>query len=178
MGTDKALIEIDGQAMAARVAAALRTAGADTVATVGGDVAQLRRLGLDARPDRWPGEGPLGGVIESLRAVGRRPVVVVLSCDLVEPDPVVVETLVDRLVPDPIDGVDVVVPVAGGRPQWTHAAWRRSCLNTLQDRFAAGERSLVGAATGLRVDRWDVHDPAAFADADVPTDLPSRRGHP
>lgn len=178
MGTDKALIEVDGRPMAARVAAALGAAGAETVATVGGDIEVLRRIGLDARPDRWPGEGPLGGVIEGLRVVGRRPVVVVLSCDLVDPAPSVVTTLVEHLEQCRGGGVDVVVPVASGRRQWMHAAWRRACVTALEDVFASGERSLAGATSVLRAEHWDVSDPSALADADVPSDLRSRRGHP
>lgn len=175
MGTDKALIEIDGIPMARRVADALAEAGAGTVAAVGGDVESLRDAGLDVYPDRWPGEGPLGGVISSLHAVGTQPLVAVLSCDILDPDAGLISRLVDRC--QRVDA-DLVVPVADGRPQWTHGVWRRSVADLLDEVFATGERSLVGASAGLQVERWDVPDPAVVADADEPCDLRSRRGHP
>ena len=175
MGTDKSLLEIDGLPMARRVTDALLSAGAVTAACVGGDVGSLQDLDLVAHPDRWPGEGPLAGVIEALHAVGSEPTVVVLSCDLLDPDPEVIAELAARRAQL---GVDLVVAQAGHRPQWTHAAWRRGCVRTLEDAFAAGERSLAGAARNLRVDPWVVPDQRAVADADAPADLRSRRGHP
>ncbi|WP_434127450.1 molybdenum cofactor guanylyltransferase, partial [Enterococcus faecium] len=45
MGTDKALIEVDGGPLARRVANALRAAGADPVIAVGGDLEALGDLG-------------------------------------------------------------------------------------------------------------------------------------
>lgn len=174
MGTDKALLQFDGAPMATRVAAALVDAGATSVAAVGGRRDALRSVGLDAVVDRWPGEGPLGGVVTSLGSVGTAPTVVVLSCDLIDPDARLVADLArrrERL------GVDLVVPTTGGRPQWTHGAWRRGVVEVLEQAFLAGQRSLHGAAADLRVDHFEVDDPAAIADADVPSDLRSRRGH-
>lgn len=81
MGTDKALIEIDGIPMAERVARVLEAAGCDPVVFIGGDPA-LADSGRRHVPDRWPGEGPIGGVITALAAVFRSDVVVVAACDL------------------------------------------------------------------------------------------------
>lgn len=172
MGRDKALLEVDGVAMARRVADALTAAGAGRVVAVGGDAAGLRALGLHHAPDRWPGEGPLGGVITALAQPGSAPVAVVLSCDLVHPDPAAIARLVaDRARRD----CDVVVPVVDGRHQWLHAVWHRRVESILADVFLAGERSLAGAA--LVVGMTTVADlgTGAVADADRPEDLPGRR---
>lgn len=169
MGTDKALIEIDGRSLAARVADALVEAGASTVAAVGGNAVALTDLGLSVHPDPTPGAGPLGGVIGALRLVGGQPTVIVLSCDLLRPAPELIARLVaerQRL------GVDLVVPVAAGRPQWAHGVWRRAAIDLLETSFAAGERSLVAAAASLRCTRVDVDDSEMLDDADVPSDLP------
>lgn len=169
MGLDKALIEIDGRPLALRVADALTQAGACTVAGVGGDDAALGARGLEVRPDPWPGEGPLGGVIGALRTVGTEPTVVVLACDLLAPDPDLIARLaIERARSE----VDLVVPVVGGRPQWAHGAWRRGTVDVLAGSFASGDRSLARAATALRVGWVEAHDPGAVADADVPSDLP------
>src|SRR6476660_3959530 len=82
MGTDKALIEIDGRALAARVADALAAAGADHVIAVGGDLERLRALGLDARAERASDQGPLAGIVTALEQTDAE-LVVVAACDLI-----------------------------------------------------------------------------------------------
>lgn len=173
MGRDKALVPVDGVAMARRVADALVAAGAGRIAAVGGDAAALERLGLVSHPDRWPGEGPLGGLLTALGdpGGGAAPVAVVLSCDLTDPDPAAIAGMVQaRAERDS----DAAVPVVGGRRQWLHAAWHRRAAGILQDVFDAGERSLVGAARSLRVATVDDVGPGAVHDADRPADLLAR----
>ena len=169
MGTDKALVEVDGRAMAVRVADALDAAGARVVTAVGGQADLLRRLELDVRADRWPGEGPLGGVITALAEAGTAPTVVVAACDLLAPDPALLATLA-RLRDE--GAVDVVVPQVADRLQWVCAAWNREVVGALSECFATGERSLAAAASSLRIMRVPLTDPSATADADVPADLP------
>ena len=93
MGTDKALVEVDGRALALRVADALRAAGASRVVAVGGDLERLQALGLEAVPDLHPGEGPLGGILTALAATDQD-VVVVLACDLPAADPSAITAVV------------------------------------------------------------------------------------
>lgn len=171
MGRDKAFVPIDGVAMARRVADALRSAGARRVVAVGGDAGALRELGLATRPDRWPGEGPLGGLVTSLGDddPSAAPVAVVLSCDLTGPDPRWIERTVQALVEAASDGA---VPVVDGRQQWLHAAWDRRVAAILGDVFRAGERSLAGAALSLRIATVEGVAPDAVHDADRPGDLP------
>lgn len=172
MGCDKALLEVDGVAMARRVAVALTAAGAGRVVAVGGDAAGLTAVGLEHVPDRWPGEGPLGGLVTALDHAGSAPVAVVLSCDLLHPDPAAIAGLVAEL---GTRDCDVVVPVVDGRHQWLHAAWHRRVAAILADVFEAGERSLAGAALAVRMATVEHLDAGAVADADRPEDLPGRR---
>src|SRR5205085_1408893 len=80
---------------AERVADALRAAGADPVVAIGGDEPALRALGLTVVADAHPGEGPLGGIITALEALGERAeLVAVLACDLVDPDPAAIRDVV------------------------------------------------------------------------------------
>ncbi|MFM8794000.1 MAG: molybdenum cofactor guanylyltransferase, partial [Acidimicrobiales bacterium] len=81
MGCDKATYQVDGIAMANRVADAGKTAGADEVLMIGGSQARAKSLSGTWKKDAFPGEGPLGGVITALKA-STHDSVVVLSCDM------------------------------------------------------------------------------------------------
>ena len=184
MGTDKAFIEIDGTPMVVRAAEALRAAGAAPVVVVGGDGARLRALGLDAVPDRYPGEGPLGGVITALAALDAHgdglDAAATLPCDVISPAPAAVRLVIDglaaadRALSAGQPAADLAVPVGGGAAQWTHAVWRKDCLGPLSEAFERGVRSLRDAARQLRVLEVEVPGDGWFRDADRPEDLPDR----
>ncbi len=98
MGRDKALLPVGTPptALAVRVAGALRAGACPDITCVGGDLAALRALGLDAVPDDHPGEGPLGGVLTGLRTAALG-IVLVLACDLPAIDGATVRGLVTAL---------------------------------------------------------------------------------
>jgi len=170
MGRDKALLPVAGRAMAVRVADALRAAGADPVRAVGGDAPRLRALGMEVVPDERPGEGPLPAVITALRGATWE-VVLVVACDLLDPDPEAMAATAAALAADP--EAHVAVPVdAGGIRQWAHAAWRRSAVDRLDAAVATGARSLVRAAGHLTVVEVANLPAEALRDADGPGDLP------
>lgn len=173
MGVDKATLVVDGVPMARRVADALLAAGARGVVAVGGDQPALAAMGLACFPDRHVGAGPLAAVIRALEAPGHHDAVAVLACDLVDPEPAVLR---DLAAARRRHDADVAVPVVGGREQWVSAVWHRRVAGLLADVFAAGERSLHGATTGLRTTFVAVDDPAALRDADHPSDLPPGAG--
>ena len=188
MGSDKAFIEVDGVPMVVRAAAALTAAGTAAVLVVGGHRARLDDLGLQAVPDLHPGEGPLGGVITALGALGSArsgewaavEAVVTLPCDVIEPDAAAVRRVTGRLggragdPADPAGGADLVVPLGSGVPQWMHAAWRLRCLPTLSEAFAGGVRAPKEVAALLRTVEVEIPGEAWFEDADRPEDLPGR----
>ncbi len=68
MGADKALVEVDGVAMAARVASALAAGGCDPVVCQGGDPTLLAALGMTVLADTHPGGGPVAGILDALSA--------------------------------------------------------------------------------------------------------------
>ncbi len=166
MGSDKALLELDGVPLARRVADALTAAGARQVLAVGGDVDALRAHGLDVVPDEHPGEGPLGGILTALAATDEE-VVVVLACDLPAVDPAAITAVVDAL-----GDADAAAPWHDGRHELLHAAWHRRAENHLRAAYEAGERAPRRAVTGLTVASVTGLTPAALADADDPADLP------
>ena len=181
MGTDKAFIEIEGQPMVVRAVGALRDAGAEPTLVVGGDAVRLGALGLDTMADRYPGQGPLGGVITALGALDASGMdaVVTLPCDVISPEAAAVRCVLDRFAdiagrPE-VGGpaADLVVPVGDGVPQWMHAVWRGSCLERLSEAFASGVRAPSEAARELRTVKVDVLGAGWFGDADRPEDLPA-----
>ncbi len=165
MGTDKALVEVGGLALARRVADALWAAGAARVVAIGGDMANLSRLSLEVVPDLHPGEGPLGGILTALSATDED-VVVVLACDLKAADPEAIATVVDAL-----GDADVAAPLHDGRHELLHAAYHRRAEAPLAEAFAGGERAPHRAVAGLTVASVTGLPASALADADTPDDL-------
>ena len=182
MGADKAFIEIGGVPMVVRAARALRAAGVAPTVVVGGDAARLGAFGLDSVDDRYPGEGPLGGVITAVGALdshgGGLDAVVTLPCDVISPEVAAVRSALEGLAAATVNlaasscAADVVVPIGGGIPQWAHAAWRRGCLRPLSEAFETGVRALHTAARQLRTVEVEVPGDGWYLDADRPEDLP------
>jgi len=172
MGRDKALVPIDGVALARRVADALVAGGCSRVLAVGGDGPALVALGLEPVPDRWPGEGPLGGLATALGAANEGDVLVLAPCDLLHPSAAAVATLLAALDGPEVEAVSVRV---GDRVQWLPSAWRVTAGRAAQVAALVdgGDRRLdaVAAVVGPGVRTVDLNS-ADVADADTPSDLP------
>ena len=175
MGRDKALLRISGRPLAVVVADAIVAAGADRVVAMGGDRTALAAEGLTVITDRYPGEGPLGGILTALGYFedSTQPVVV-LACDLPTADPKNVAAVVEAL--GDFDGPAVAVPVVDGRRQWMHASWTPATAPLLSAAFMDGERATWRAAEvsvdrGLRILEVDGPAPTGFRDVDQPSDL-------
>jgi molybdopterin-guanine dinucleotide biosynthesis protein A len=168
MGRDKALLPVDGEPMALRVARALFAAGAARVVCVGGDATRLAALGLDAIPDEHPDEGPLGGFVTALRW-STNAITVITPCDLLTPQPASFATLVDALA-----GSDAMaaVPIVDGRWRSMPAALRSVAANAIEAAFASGARAArdgIAALTSISVDAGPLDD------ADSPDEVKRRR---
>jgi len=166
MGTDKALLEIDGRPLARRVADVLVAAGAVSVVAVGGDLPALRAAGLVAIADPHQGEGPLGGIATALGHLADQDVVVVLACDLPAVTPQGIRAVVDAL-----GEADVAVPHAAGRLQPLHAAWRPRALPTIERVLGEGRRAVAAALDALEVVTVEGLDPAGFVNVNTPGDV-------
>ena len=169
MGTDKALLEIEGEAMAARVAHALTTAGATRVVCIGGDLAALRSLGLIAEEDGREGSGPLGGVLAALERARER-IALIAPCDLLAPTARAMQRLRDSL--EGRDDAMVAVPLVDGRWRPLPCAVRTASRSSIEAAFATGERAVHGALA--RLARVEV-DVGPLDDADTPEDLSGRQ---
>ena len=153
MGRDKATLPVDGVPMAARVAEALRRAGAEPVLAVGGDEGALQALGLTWVADRHPGEGPLGGILSAFAAVADHDLVAILATDLPDLDATVVRALVTGL------GAHDVAVAGDDRAEPLCGVWRvATCEPVLARAFEQGERAVHRAMAAL--DRVVVPVPA------------------
>ena len=169
MGVDKAGLRLDGRSMADRVADALLAGGCRTVIGYGSGP-RAEELDLDVHPDRFPGEGPLGGLVGAL-GVCRGEVVVVASCDLPFLDGVTVGRLVDALATVDAKGLAPEVAVATtDRRHHTCAAWARSAESTLLESFHSGTRALHRVIEALRCVDVAV-EPHAGENVNTPDDL-------
>lgn len=164
MGRDKALLEVEGVAMVVRVARALSLVDCRPVMVVGGDRVELEALGLDTVPDRWPGEGPLGGIITALATSGTSTMVV--ACDLPWLEAGALTSILTA--PPPFD----VAVARTDRLEPLCACWTPTALPVLADRFAAGERAVHRVLDDLSVHVVDV-DPSALRNVNEPGDLPA-----
>ena len=168
MGRDKAMVEVGGVAMSRRVVDALELAGCEPVIAVGGDAVALARVGITAVPDRWPGEGPLGGILTALAETSSP--VLVLACDLPWIDAGTLAQLIEVAATDAPGVVDVVAAISS-RLEPLCAVWFPSSAPHLRAAFDGGERAVHRALGGLRVVTHAV--PAtAIRNVNRPGDLP------
>lgn len=178
MGRPKALVAVDGVPMASRAASAVVCAGvaADAVVLVGGDPAWAEALDLRWVPDRWPGEGPLGGIATALldapAAAGSDldAVVVVVACDQPWLTGPALDPLVRALMADPRAGAAAAL-APGGRRQPFPSVWRSSVGTALAALVAAGERR-ADAAYGTTAVVDVAMAAEVLGDVDRPGDLP------
>jgi molybdopterin-guanine dinucleotide biosynthesis protein A len=168
MGTDKALLEVDGRRLAERGASVL-SAVCRPVLEVGPGVS-----GLPAVREDPPGEGPLaalGAGLAELDRLGHAGAVVALAVDM----PFVGAGLLRLLAERP--GPPTAVPVAGGQPQPLCARYGPGTLAAVVRLLDAGERSLRALLGAVEVgwvqpDEWEpAGGPDAFRDLDTPEDL-------
>ena len=164
MGRDKAFDEVDGVAMVMRVAAALRAAGCDPVFAVGGNRDAVEALGIGFVADRFPGEGPVGGVISAIDACDTAGVVVV-ACDLPHLTADTVRSLMEPT------GTAQVMVAFTGRVQPLCALWTRQALPHVRDAFAEGERRLTAVLARLEIAQVPAN-PQDLANVNTPGDVP------
>jgi molybdopterin-guanine dinucleotide biosynthesis protein A len=146
--TDKALAEIDGRPMLARVVARVGAVVDSVVVSCRDDQRAAFAVGLDGiddAPIRFvtdpePDGGPLVGIVSAFEAVDSQYAVVV-ACDMPFVDPAFIEFLFSQA-----GGHDAVVPeLDDGHRQPTQAVYRVDRTVAVADeRLAAGNRSLRG----------------------------------
>jgi molybdopterin-guanine dinucleotide biosynthesis protein A len=166
MGSDKALLEIDGRPMIVRVADALWEAGCHPVACQGGDVRRINALGLDVVPDTNPDAGP----VEAIRAALEHHCgpVLIAACDLVDLDPLSVRAVIEAGRTDSTPPVSVAT--ADGCPHLL-SYWSAKALDPLTALIAGGVTAYHVAIERLRACPVPVPS-ASVRNVNRPEDLP------
>lgn len=165
-GADKALAILGGEFMLRRMCKLLAKS-ADSVGVVcppgryeEGVVDNLPKLA-----DRWPGEGPLGGILTALhdtKATTRCAWNIIVSCDMPFLSHEWIEHLCERA---RFSAAHVVIPQSEHGLEPLCACWRTSAVATLQAQFDAGVRKVTEALKPLALEVLDEKDWKRFDSA-------------
>ena len=141
-GRDKALVEVDGKLMLARMIELLRGAAKEgKVVAVRG---KYEAFGVEIVEDRWPGEGPLGGIITALEATAKSPAKcewnLIVSCDMPFLTREWLTFLCDRAAKSK---AQVVLPHSGHGPEPLCACYRTAAAGALRAAFESGVRKVT-----------------------------------
>jgi len=154
-GRDKAKAEIEGKPMLVRMCDLLRTSGLPRV-TVIGPPKKYRKFDIPCVRDRWPGEGPLGGIITALLHAGTvspyRRHIVVVSCDMPFLTNEWVKSLVGRAI---ANDASVTLPQSDRGFEPLCACYRSDALQPLRSAFDSGVRKITDALKILRTEVLD-----------------------
>jgi molybdopterin-guanine dinucleotide biosynthesis protein A len=164
MGTNKALLEMDGQPLFRRVAEEIgKICG--TVSLVG-DPATYGGLGLPVIPDGFPGLGPLAGIEAALNNTNVEWNLLV-ACDMPSLDASILEDLFIAS-----EGADGAVPAYGdGRIEPLSAVLHVRCHAAILAALEAGMRGVSDVLAGLKLRHVPVSSPDPFANLNTPDDL-------
>lgn len=168
-GRDKALFAWDGRPLAVRAAEVVRESAA-RVALVG-PRERYAGLGYPVVEDPVAGAGPLAGIVAAL-ADSPAEWTAVLACDLPNVTVELLDALFERAAETNVDGVLAVE--ADGREQPLCAVYSRRLAAPLAKRLEAGERKIIRALEGFRLERLSASDDSLLVNANTPADLPPR----
>jgi molybdopterin-guanine dinucleotide biosynthesis protein A len=204
MGTDKSALIIDGHTLLERTIAAISPLvgeilivgkpSASSVGTPGGTsrglehAAQTASLTIRRVADRWPGEGPLGGILSAFASTTALEMLVVavdlpwlcvdsLRALCAAPMTVVSETVGEsktansssKRVKTKVEDrpADCVMTLHRSRLQPLHARYTRRCESLMGAKFADGERSIVRCNLLVGEHRAEENDRSSV-DVDTP----------
>lgn len=139
LGTDKALLELDGKTLLSRVVQKLAPLS-DELIVVTNSPEDYEHLALGVRfvPDERPGEGALMGIYSGLKAA-RHQSALAVACDMPFLNVLLLRHMLDR-----IAGHDAVVPrLEGGLLEPLHAVYSKRCLPLMTSLLEQGLRRIA-----------------------------------
>jgi molybdenum cofactor guanylyltransferase len=164
-GRDKALAKLGGIPMLEYMIDLLIKVTGDAF-IVGGSRQQYQGFDVDIIADRWPQEGPLGGIITALDVSGKNPGKpewnLMVSCDMPFLTAEWLRFLVERAAKS---AAQVVVPHSAHGPEPLCACWRTDAASTLQAAFERGVRKVTQGIALLDAEVLDERDWKRFDSA-------------
>jgi molybdenum cofactor guanylyltransferase len=165
-GRDKALVEFDGEPLIARLWRVLKTATAAPVRIIG-DGSKYSQIGAECIADRWPGEGPLGGIITALEAsdgsANQGSWNLIIGCDMPFLTSEWLRHITERAV---ASRAEIIVPESNYGLEPLCACWRASAGPTLTRAFESGIRRVTEAMKQLSMEVLDAADWKRFDNFD------------
>jgi molybdopterin-guanine dinucleotide biosynthesis protein A len=159
MGRDKARLLLRGTEMAGAVAGEVRRAV--------GNVTLVGHPELPGIPDRYPGEGPLGGILTALHAT-KSEWNLIVACDMPEVSAEFLQWLIGEA--DRVHAAIVMPCGAEDRPEPLCALYHRDALESMEAAFGRGVRKVTAAMEGVPVALVHVGDPKVFQNVNTPED--------
>lgn len=164
-GGDKAFAKLGGIPMLEYMIDLLIKVTGDAF-IVGGTREQHQGFDVDIIADRWPREGPLGGIVTALEVSAKSPGKpkwnLVVSCDMPFLTAEWLRFLAERAAKS---DAQVVVPHSAHGPEPLCACWRTDALETLQAAFERGVRKVTQGISLLRAEVLDGTDWKRFDSA-------------
>jgi molybdenum cofactor guanylyltransferase len=165
-GRDKALVEFDGEPLIARLCRILEAA-TDAPVRIIGDAAKYSGAGIECIADRWPGEGPLGGIIMASEATNVPAAPdswsLIIGCDMPFLTSEWLQHIAERAA---ASRAEVVVPESNYGLEPLCACWRTSAAPTLTRAFESGVRRVTEAMKQLPMEVLDAADWKRFDNFD------------
>jgi len=163
-GRDKALVEIGGRAMLPRMHELLGHVASKV--TVIATPEKYASLSFKCVADRWPGEGPLGGILTALEDAGARNEKsqwnLIVSCDMPFLTQDWLRFLANRAAKS---NAQVVFPHSTSGPEPLCACWQTGAAAKLRSGFERGVRKVTEGIALLRSEVLDEQDWKRFDNA-------------
>lgn len=165
MGRNKALLPYHGIPLAEFVARTVAQAAGSAVLI--GDPAQYKQFPYPVVADRYPGAGPLGGIVTALRHTSAEWNLVV-ACDM---PGVSAEILTAILAAAEQSGAIALIPKGpSGQPEPLCAVYHQRALGGLEAAFEAGHRKVMVAAAQIEARLFPMGEIAVFQNVNTPED--------
>jgi molybdopterin-guanine dinucleotide biosynthesis protein A len=156
-GRDKALVEVGGMPMIARMIELLESV--TTQVKIVAVPSKYAAFGAEIVEDRWPGEGPLGGIITALEDAAKSPADcgwnLIVSCDMPFLTREWLAFLGERAAKSK---AQVVFPHSASGPEPLCASWQTGAAAELRSGFERGVRKVTEGIALLRAEVLDEAD--------------------
>ena len=144
MGSDKAILDLDGEPFIKRIAGVLNSVFESTI-IISDKVDDYKFLGLPIYPDIYKNCGPLGGIHTALSNV-KTDLVFVVSCDL----PMIKPEIIRQLLTFTNDSTNVIIPTYQDRIQPLCGIYSLNSISSLETYITSGGRKVLDFINSLK----------------------------